>query len=145
MKFIGLVSVLMLAAALSGCGGGSSGNINGNWTATLTNTGGTTALAFTTSFAQGSGTNLTVTNFAFTTSGECFNSQTVTETGSFGFTGNFNGNVNGTFAMTIASTNNPSDVLTLQGTVSNGKITGTWSLTGGTTCTGNGNFTMTPM
>jgi len=146
MKFIGLVCVLMLGAVLSGCGGGnSSGNINGNWSAMLTNTDGTTAFAFTTSFKQGSGTNLTVANFSFSTSGACFNSQPVTETGSFGFTGNLNGQVSGAFAMTITATNDPSDVLKLQGTASNGKITGTWTLTGSTTCTGNGSFAMTPM
>jgi hypothetical protein len=145
MRFIGVLCVLTVGVLLSACGNSSSGNINGNWSAMLTNSDGTPAFAFTTAFTQGSGTNLNVTHFSFTTSGSCFGSETVTETGSFGFTGNFNGNVSGAFGMTISATNNPSDLLTLQGTVSNGKITGTWTLTGSTSCTGSGTFTMTRM
>jgi hypothetical protein len=59
--------------------------------------------------------------------------------------GNFNGNVTGTFEMTITTmfpgTNN---VLTLQGTVTGNTISGNWTLTGGTGCTGNGTFTIQP-
>ena len=146
MKFIGIACTLVLAVGLVGCGGGnSSGNINGNWSAMLTNADGSPAFAFTTSFTQASGSDLTVTNFNFSTSGSCFGSDPVTETGSFGLTGNFNGNVSGTFGMTITATNNPSDILTLQGTVNNGKITGTWTLTGSVSCSGNGNFTINRM
>jgi len=132
---------------LSGCGMNSrAGNINGNWAATLTNTNGTPNLAFQTSFTQGSGSNLNVVNFSFTTSDECFASQKVTETGSFTLSGNFNGQVTGTFDMTITATGGAAEgMLTLQGTVNNGQITGTWTLTGTAVgCTGNGNFTMTP-
>jgi hypothetical protein len=145
MKFIGVTCVLMLGVVLSACGGGgnSSGNINGTWTATLTNSDGSPAFAFTTVFTQSSGTSLTITNFSFSTSGSCFESEPVTETGSFGLTGDFNGRVSGTFAMTITQKNNPSNVLTLHGTVNNGVITGTWTLTGSVTCTGNGSFTAT--
>ncbi len=144
MKSIGVACLLVVGMVLSACGGGSSGgNINGNWTATLTNTDGTTAFAFTTTIMQGMGNNLTITNFAFTTSGSCFESQPVTETGSFGFTGNFNGKVSGTFGMTVSTAGSIQDVLTLNGTVSNGRITGTWTLTGSAACTGNGSFTMT--
>ena len=126
--------------------GSGGGNINGNWAATLNNTNGTPNLAFTTSFTQGNGSNLNVVNFSFTTDNECFASQKVTETGSFGLSGNFNGQVTGTFGMTITATGGADDgMLTLQGTVNNGKITGTWTLTGTATgCTGNGNFTMNP-
>ena len=146
MKFIGIACTLILAVAMAGCGGGnSSGNINGSWSAMLTNADGAPAFSFTTSFTQASGTRVNITNFSFTTSGSCFESQQVTETGSFGLSGNFNGNVSGGFGMTITATNNPSDVLTLQGTVSNGKITGTWTLAGGASCSGNGTFAMTRM
>ena len=144
MKQIIILGTFLFAIILAGCGSGGSGNINGNWTATLMNTNSTPVLAFSTSFMQGSGNNLNVVNFSFTSSGSCFGSQPTTETGSFGLTGNFNGNVEGTFAMTIQTTGVEKDQLTLQGTVSNGKITGTWSLTGTlASCTGNGNFTMT--
>jgi hypothetical protein len=138
---------VVFALILGGCGGGSSsaGNINGTWTAALTNSDGTPAFNFTTSFTQASGTAVSVTNLNFTTSSDCFSSQTA-ETGTFGFSGNFNGNATGTFGMTIstlfpaAQTNN---VLTLQGTMSNNTISGTWTLTGVPGCTGNGSFTVT--
>jgi hypothetical protein len=141
--------LVALGLMLGGCGGGSSssGNINGNWTAALTNTDGSPAFAFTTSFTQGSGTSVTVTNFTFTTNSACFDSPT-SETGTFAFAGNFNGGVTGTFGMTI-STMFPepqvNNVLTLQGTVNNNTISGTWTLTGDPGCTGDGTFTVTKM
>ncbi len=90
---------------------------------------------------------MSVTNFTFTTTSSCFASQT-SETGTFALTGNFNGNVMGTFGMMISTmfpapqTNN---VLTLQGAVNNNTISGTWTLTGVSGCTGNGSFTITKM
>jgi hypothetical protein len=136
----------VLALVLAGCGSGAgNGNINGTWTATLMNSGGTPTFAFQTAFTQGSGSNLNVVNFSFTTPGNCFASQQTTATGSFSLTGNFNGNVSGAFGMTIETTGAEKDVLTLQGTVNKGQITGTWTLTGTlASCTGSGNFTMTP-
>ena len=146
MRQSGIISVVMLALVLTGCGSGAGGggNINGSWTATLMNTEGTPTFAFQTTFTQGGGSNLNVVNFSFTTPGNCFASQQTTETGSFSLTGNFSGNVSGAFNMTIATTGAEKDILTLQGTVNNGQITGTWTVTGTlASCTGNGNFTMT--
>jgi hypothetical protein len=145
MKFIAVVCVFTFGLLLSACGNSHSNNINGNWSAMLTNSDGSPAFAFTTSLTQASGSTLNVTHFSFTTSGSCFENQPVTETGSFGLSGNFNGNVSGAFGMTISETNNPSDVLTLQGTVNNNTISGTWTLTGSTSCNGAGTFTMTRM
>ncbi len=145
MKFLAVVGILIFGMLLSACGNNHSGNINGNWSAMLTNSDGTPAFAFTTSFTQASGSTLNVTHFSFTSSGSCFGNQPVTETGSFGLTGNFNGNVSGAFGMTISETNNPSDVLTLQGTVNNNTISGTWTLAGSASCAGSGTFTMTRM
>jgi hypothetical protein len=136
--------LLSLVLTLAGCGGGSnSGNINGTWTATLTNPGGDTVFAFTTNFVQGSGNNLNIVSFQFTTSGSCFSGPT-SETGSFVLSGDFSGHVSGQFGFTI-STTFPSDnnVLTLMGTANGNTISGTWTLTGVSGCTGNGNFTMT--
>jgi len=145
MRQIAIVATLVFALVMGGCGmGHDGGNINGNWTATLMNTSGTPTFAFSTSFVQTSGSDLDIVNFTFTTPGTCFESQQTTETGSFSLSGNFNGQVSGSFGMTIESTGAVNDVLTLQGTVNNGKITGTWTLTGSTSCTGNGIFTMTP-
>jgi len=48
--------------------------------------------------------------------------------------------------LTITSATPSGNTLTLQGTVNNNAITGTWTLTGLTPgCTGSGNFTLTRM
>ena len=54
MKWFGIVLLISLGLILSGCGGGenSRGSINGNWVATLTNSDGSTAFAFSTTFTQ---------------------------------------------------------------------------------------------
>jgi hypothetical protein len=67
-----------------------------------------------------------------------------TQTGSFVVSGDFNGNVTGQLQLTISTTfpsNN--NVLTLTGAASGSTISGTWTLNGGTGCSGNGTFTMT--
>ncbi len=146
MKKIGLSLIISLGLILSACGGGnSSGNINGNWAATLSDPNNNTGpdFAFTTTFTQSSGSNVNVVNLAFTTKDSCFGTSG-TETGSFGLAGDFNGNVTGTFAMTIQSATPSGNTLTLNGTVNNGTISGTWTLTG-TGCTGAGTFTMNKM
>lgn len=143
--------LLLLALTMAGCGNNSSqsGNINGTWSATLTNTDGSTAYAFSTTFTDTSSNGLSITNFTFTAPGPCFSPYTASqysETGSFTLSGNLNGNVTGTFGMTITtffpSTNN---VLTLNGAVSGGTITGTWTASGLTGCSGNGTFTFQPL
>jgi hypothetical protein len=145
-----MIVLLALGLTLVGCGSGtesSSGNINGTWNAALTNTDGSPAFGFSTTFTQGSSSTLSVTNFTFTSSGSCFAADQTSETGSFSLSGNFSGNVTGTFGMTITTmfpsgTNN---VLTLQGSVAGNTISGTWTLTGATGCSGNGTFTINRM
>jgi len=147
MKRFGLVLLVALSLVLGACGGAnsSSGNINGNWTATLTNMDGSPAFAFTTSFTQMTGMGVTVTNFTFTSSSPCFASGE-TETGTFALGGNFNGSVTGAFGLMIQSGTPGGNTLTLTGNVKNNTITGTWTLTGVTSgCTGSGNFTVTKM
>ena len=151
MRQIAVAVLLTLGLMLSACGGGSnsdnSGNVSGNWMATLTNPSGTPAFAFTTSFSQNSGSStVNVTNLTFTTATPCFNSPT-SETGSFMLSGNFNGNVTGGFGMSISTMVPASQtVLTLQGNVNNNTISGTWTLTGVQSgCTGSGTFTLTKM
>jgi hypothetical protein len=137
--------VLFFALVLAGCGGGNSNsrNIDGNWTATLTNADNSPAFGFTTSLTQSSGSDVTVANFAFTTTSSCFASGEA-ETGSFSLSGNFNGNVTGAFGMSIQSGTPSGNTLALQGTVKNNVVSGTWTLTGVTAgCTGAGSFTMT--
>jgi hypothetical protein len=146
-KSIEMMVLLTLGLAMVGCGSSSSSstNVNGNWSASLVNSPtGPTIYAFTTTFTETSGGGVSVTNFTFTSSnGSCFTGST-TETGSFTLSGNFNGSVKGTFGMTItAQDTGGQNVLTLQGGVgSNNTITGTWSVTGTTACTGQGTFTI---
>ena len=141
--------VLGLSLVLCGCGtsnsSNGSANLTGNWSATLTNTDGSAAFAFTTTFTQMTGTSVTVTNLSFTTHSPCFVSGE-TETASFILSGNFSGNVSGAFQLTIKSGNPGGNTLTLQGTVENNTIIGTWTLVGiSSGCSGSGNFVVTRM
>jgi hypothetical protein len=144
MKQFGIALVLALGLALAACGGGNSSNpgtVTGNWTATLT---GTPTFTFTTSLSQSNGTTVvTVSNLNFS-SNNCFTSGG-TQTGSFVLSGNFNGNITGSYQMTITSGTPSGNTLTLEGTVNDNSIAGTWNLTGSADCTGSGTFTMTKM
>jgi hypothetical protein len=145
MRKIWMIGLLSLGLVLAGCGSSNSSgsnNINGTWMANLTDANGNTAFGFSANFAQASGSSVTVTNFTITSPSPCFPSTTA-ETGTFGLGGNSNGTVMGTFGMTVTTmfptTNN---LLTLSGTVNGKTITGTWTLTGVSGCSGNGNFTL---
>ncbi len=148
MRKTNVIVLLLLALIMAGCGSNTAGpgNINGNWSATLTDTNGSTVYAFTTTFTEAGAGGLTVTNFTFTSTGPCFASDPTSQTGTVGLT-DTNGNLTGTFGMNISTifpgaTNN---VLTLQGTVNGNTISGTWTLTGQTGCSGNGTFKIQPM
>jgi hypothetical protein len=148
-QYLGIVMLLSLCIATAGCGSSSnsnSNNINGSWTANLTNPDGSPAFSFTTNFTQQSGTSISVTNFKFTTASPCFSGDT-TETGTFGLSGNFSGNVAGTFGMNVATmlSDGTNNQLSLQGAVSGNTITGTWALTGASGCDGKGAFTINKM
>jgi hypothetical protein len=148
VKQFGIATVLAVGLILVACGGGSSSSsptVTGNWTATLTNTDSTPALGFTTSLTQSGGSVMvTGTNLNFTTSTACFTSGG-SQTGSFVLSGNFNGNITGAFQLIITSGTPTGNTLTLQGTVNNNTITGTWTLTGTGGCTGSGTFTIMKM
>jgi len=145
MKTLGTIIVLGIAMMLSGCGNNSNnGTINGNWTAALMNSssGGSPVFNFTATFTQSSGSGVTITNLNFSTATPCFAAGS-TATGGFTLSGNQNGVMSGGFQMNIQSTGSTNNLLTLQGTVSNNTISGTWSLSGTTSgCSGNGSFTM---
>jgi hypothetical protein len=124
--------------------GSKTSNINGNWTASLIDTHGNQVLAFNTTITESSNSSLSISHFSFSTNSECFVSGE-TESGTFALSGDFNGNVTGKFGMNVVSGSPGGNNLTLTGTVNGNTITGTWSLTGSPTCTGNGTFTMTRM
>jgi hypothetical protein len=142
-----LTAVLLMAITLifTSCGANShaTGNINGIWNATLSNSTAST-FTFQTTLTVNADGSLGTTSFSLTLNNTPCTFPTPTESGSFTISGNFNGQVSGTFHYVV--TGAESSVLTLNGTVSGGEITGTWSVTGGTqSCTGNGTFTMNPV
>ena len=147
MRISAIVVLVGMVLSLAACGTGSQAgaNINGTWTATLSDTGGTQAFAFTTALiATGASGTLTINSFQFSTNSPCFVSGE-TEAGTFSLSGNFNGNVTGSFGMNVHSGSPAGNTLTLMGTVSGNAVSGTWTLSGGSGCTGNGSFTMTRM
>ena len=143
MKKLAVALLLGVGLVLAGCGSNSkSGNINGTWSAVLTNSSdGSQAFTFTTSITENSDGTLSITNLTIS-SNSCFVSGE-TESGSFALGGNFNGNVTGQFQFKVMSGSPSNNVLTLTGTANGNTIKGTWTLTGGTGCQGAGNFTMT--
>jgi hypothetical protein len=144
-KLAAAVAILAVGLTLAGCGGGSnnnSGNVNGNWTASLTDTGGSQIFAFTTTITQSGNGMLTINNFHFTSNSPCFVSGE-TESGTFTLSGDFNGNVTGAFGFSIQSGSPSGNTLTLTGSANGGTISGSWALTGSIGCTGAGSFTMT--
>ena len=146
MKQFAVAVVVVVGLVLIGCGSNnnsSANTVNGTWNASLMSGGSTPVFAFGTSMTENNDGSLNITNFSFTTSSPCFASET--ESGSFTLGGNFNGNVNGKFGMTVQSSTPTGNTLTLSGAVSGNTITGTWTLTGSSGCTGSGSFTMTKM
>ena len=137
-------TILILGLTLIGCGASSKNGatINGNWTATLMDTNNNQAFAFSTSLSQMSNGSVSVTNFNFKTNSPCFVTGE-TETGSVSLTGDFNGNVSGSFGLNVQSGSPGGNNLILSGAVKGSTITGTWTLTGGSGCTGSGSFAMT--
>src|ERR1700733_2354556 len=145
MKNLAVVLILVAGLTMAGCGSNnssSSTNVNGNWTAMLTDASGNPAFSFGTSLAVNGDGTLAVSNLTFTTQSGCFVSGQ-TATGSFGLSGNFNGTTMGSFQFVVKSQNPAGNTLSLMGTVSGGTITGTWTLTGNLACTGSGSFRMT--
>ena len=136
-------SLLAVALVLGGCGSSgtlTSNNINGNWTATLTNSDGSLAYQFSATFAQGSGSELSITNLTYTASSACpaLTSEGQVQ-GSFAV-------ATGAFAMTQTLLNVGGPILSLQGKAGNGRISGQWTLSGLVPrCSGNGSFTISPM
>jgi len=152
-----LALVVLLAVELVVCGCGATNNTSnttdtqatGNWEALLT--GGTdqaSLLNFVTTFTVTNSGPLDITGLAFFNQGACFATGTDAEnaTGNANFSTSSTNTVNGTLNLTVTSATNGS-VLTLNpgsltgnsngtttttGTLSNGVVIGTWTLTPGT-------------
>jgi hypothetical protein len=137
--------LLLLALPVGGCGNNSSDvqtAAGGVWEAQLTGGNDTgQGFSFTAQFTvTGAGGTLSFTNFEFLTSGACFPVNGITPIGAMALTVNqTNFQVTGTFNLSVTANAN---VLTLDGNVtgtengttgtqlSNGMVTGTWTLTG---------------
>jgi hypothetical protein len=144
MKYFALAALLAIGLALAGCGANNSSNpanINGTWNATLLDTNNTTVFSFGTSLVVNGDGSLTISNFQFNSNSSCFVSGE-TESGSFTLMGNTNGQVNGRFGLAVQSGSPGGNSLTLSGTANGNTVSGTWTLTGGSGCTGSGSFTM---
>ena len=161
MKKLALVALLALELAVCGCGTSgttpttTSTEATGNWEAQLTGgTDQTSLLNFVTTFTVTNSGPLNITGFGFFNSGACFRTGANAEsvTGNASFTTSSTNTVTGQLNLTITSTTGGS-VLTLNpgtltgtsngtttttGTLSNGVVVGTWSLSAGSssTCTG---------
>jgi len=148
MKKIISIVLLSVGLILSGCGSGShaTGNIDGTWSATLSNSTLANEFIFMTHLTVNADGSLGTTSFNISVDSTPCDFTTSTESGSFTISGNFNGQVSGKFHYIVTSTGAEVDTLTLDGTVSGGQITGNWTVSGATpNCTGSGTFTMTPV
>jgi hypothetical protein len=162
-----LLLVLALEFAVCGCGNKTttttaSTSTSGNWEAKLT--GGTeqaSLLNFVVAFSVTNSGPLDITGFSFINDGACFATGVngENETGSATFTTASTGAVTGTLnlgvnslspagnilTMTGALTGNSNGTTTTTGTLTNGVVVGTWTLSGGAgdpSCSGSGSFVM---
>lgn len=153
MKKLAFLIVLALELAVGGCGTSTNStalttSTSGNWEAQLT--GGSdqaSLLNFVTSFGVTNSGPLTITSFSFINAGKCFangvNGSTQAGNATL-VTGSAN-QVTGTLNFTVTSvtpagntltlngnlTGNSNSTTTTAGTLSNGVVTGTWTLSGG--------------
>ena len=146
MKQFAVALLVLVGLVLTGCGANNTNasNLNGTWNATLMGNNNSTVLAFGTSLQVNNNGSVSVLNFKFTTNSPCFVTGE-TETGSFTLAGNFNGQVNGNFGMIVQSGTPTGNTLTLTGSAAGNTISGNWTLTGSSGCTGSGTFSMTRM
>jgi len=145
MKLARLTFLFLLASILMSCGSSSTPKpIDGAWRATLLNPDSTTAYTFTTVFSQSTAPTVDVISFLFVTPVTCFPSPTG-QSATFSVTGHGGGFETGPFTMNVSTAFGTlvENVLTLNGTRnSDGTISGTWTLTGLTGCSGSGSYSM---
>jgi hypothetical protein len=152
--------LLAVALLLNGCGASTTPNVQqasgGVWSSNmLGGEGPASGFTFIAQFTVSNNGALSITNFQFLTQvdGGCFPVTGATPSGNLNVTFNSADQVSGTFAFKITSGGNTLTLTSTQvtgtvngtnNTLSNGVITGTWALTGGTGCNNvNGTFTMT--
>jgi hypothetical protein len=163
MKKVAILCLVALELAVGGCAippptTQVNTTTNGSWEAQLSLTEGTgqsTLLDFVTTFEVTNHGPLDVTAFSFLNNGTCFVTGE-TASGTAQFTTLANGQVNGQLKYTVQSGLPVGNKLALTGnltgtsngspgtigTLTNGAVTGTWTLTGSSNCKGSGTFTM---
>ena len=141
-----LTSLALLVFFLVSCGSNSpTKKIDGVWTANLQNPDGSVAYTFMATLTQSTGSTVNVSSFGFTSPASCFTAP-LGQTATFTASGHSGGYETGPFGMSIATAlmTMVENVLTLSGTRnSDGTISGTWTLTGLSGCSGGGTYTMT--
>ena len=169
MKKLAILLGLALELAVCGCGNNTPRTVtntstSGNWEAQMISQAGGQAslLNFVVAFNVTNSGPLDITGFGFFNQGSCFTNGVngTTETGNASFSTSSSNQVTGTLTLTIKSATNDT-VLTLgapnpgtltgtsngttttTGTLSNGIVVGTWSLSGSDPkCNGGGDFIM---
>ncbi|MBZ5688884.1 MAG: hypothetical protein LAP86_28070 [Acidobacteriia bacterium] len=141
-----LTFLVLLAFFLVSCGSGSPAKkIDGFWTASLQNPDGSVAYTFMATLTQSTGSTVNVSSFGFSGPAPCFTAP-LGQTATFTASGHSGGYEIGSFGMSIATAlmTMQENVLTLNGIRnSDGRISGTWTLTGLSGCSGGGAYTMT--
>jgi len=148
MNVSGFLSLLLLAAIGTACGSNPIPKvIDGTWNASLLNSDSSVAYTFQTTLNQDTGSAVKVIRFTFTSDAPCFTAP-MGQTATFSATGHSRDFQTGPFSMNIATAMGTmvENVLTLNGTRNaDGGISGTWTLTGLSGCSGSGNYTMTAL
>jgi len=143
-----LTSLVLLALFLVSCGSSSPAKkIDGVWTASLQNPDSSVAYTFMATLSQSNGSTVNVSSFGFTSAAPCFTAP-LGQTATFDATGHSGGYQTGPFGMNIGTglMTPVENILTLNGTRnSDGKISGTWTLTGLSGCSGSGTYTMSAL
>lgn len=146
MTYARVISLVLLSCFLAACGSTAPAKkIDGVWNANLQNPDSSGAYTFMATLTQSTGSNVDVSNFVFTAAAPCF-TDSMGQTATFNATGHSGGYETGPFGMNIATARGimVENTLTLTGTRnSDGKISGTWTLTGLSGCSGGGSYTMT--
>jgi hypothetical protein len=135
-----LASVIVLAA----CGNSKNESIYGNWSATLmTGQTATANLAFTAGFYPATSGGVDTNNFRITKGNGCFGPDTKANSSMSASETDL------TMGLMSAATDDSgvvvgSSVISLQGSMADGSVSGTWTMTSPLAiCNGGGNFTMT--
>jgi hypothetical protein len=142
------LSLPLFASILTACGSNTVPKvIDGIWNANLLNSNSTMAYTFQTTLNQDTGSAVKVIRFDFTSDAPCFTTP-MGQTATFSATGHSREFQTGPFSMNIETAMGTmvENVLTLNGTRNgDGSISGTWTLTGLSGCSGSGNYNMTAL